>query len=256
MLFCCFAVLSFCGVLSGMEGRIEKTFPNRVDVSWLPVTGADHYDLYVNRTAINRIDASQLSFAVGGDDSPLESETEYPILVVARDAGETVMDSVLLTAMTGSWNGTYRWENKTKKNNKGKCKAIEMEIMGNQCVLITPFGRHQIAPVPPSPAFQECPSDDEVTKTVLLLFDMFNTSSYQVDGYKVISTDRTASGITIRLELQCKGRTVPLTAVIGFGIDEGLPVIKFSCRSKGIADMVIFKNPEKQSKGIFVLRKE
>lgn len=255
MLFSCFALLLLGGALYGMEGQVEKNFPNRADVSWLPVEGADHYDLYVNRTAIQRVDASQLSAVVGGDDSPLESETDYQILIVARDEGENVLDSVTLSVTTGSWDGTYRWENRDKKDNKGKCKAIEMEIKGDGVVLLTPSGRHVVAPVPASPSFQECPADDDVTKTVLALFDMFNTTDYPADGYRILSETLDATGLTIVLEMKCKGITVPLTAVVGFSTDEGSPVIRFSCRAKGIADMVIFKNPEKKSKGVFVLRK-
>jgi hypothetical protein len=251
-----FTALLCTASLFAMNGKIETSLPNQFVVSWKAVKGAVYYDVYVDKKPVARLDASTLETQVGSDASPLASETEYQIIIAARDGENKDLDATQLTGRTTSWDGIYSWKNKDKKkDNKGKCQSITMEISGKECTLVQPSERHVITPIPISDTLGSCSDGTPVAAALMAMVGMFNTTDYEITEYQIFSDTIDPSGIVIKLETVCMGFHLQITAAVRFLADSGTPLLQFSCRAKGLYDMVIFKNPEKKSDGVFTLRK-
>lgn len=258
--FVCTLTILLCTLsLFAMTGKISSSYPNQFSLSWKPVSGAYFYEILINGKAYAHYDSSVLSCHVGSDDAPLKAEEEYAILVTAKNKQNEKLDVLNMQGKTTSWDGLYSWKNSTKKDNKDRCKEISLRIdtdaEGRTITLLKSDGTFVISPIPLSDEMVPVDEANPTSQALEAMVGIFNATDYDIEEYRIIKDDSDDSGLSIDLETLCKGFTLPITLRLAFSSDGGSPVIDLSCNAKGIYDMMIFKNPEKNSKGVFTLQK-
>ncbi|HZJ88325.1 MAG TPA: hypothetical protein VFC80_04155, partial [Sphaerochaeta sp.] len=97
--------------------------PNHFSLYWSEIESVSHYDLYLDGIAYKRY-TDTYTATVGSNDEPLESHRTYEVMVAARSGDDTVLDVATTTVTTSGWEGEYRWENETKKDNKGRAREL------------------------------------------------------------------------------------------------------------------------------------
>ena len=101
-----------------------KAFPSSVELSWSEVEDAVFYDIYSGEDFIIRLDNTSLSYTV----EKLFSDKSYSFSIAARTEDNATLDAAFLDTKTTSWDGLYKWVNKTSKDNHGKVRSIIIRI--------------------------------------------------------------------------------------------------------------------------------
>ena len=111
------ALLTALSLLAGMAaaaslGAEAEGLPTSVTLSWNPVEGAAHYDIYNGDKPVARLGSDASSYTV----EKLLSDEEYTFCVAARGEGNEDIDAEWVSVSTSSWDGVYEWINETDKD--------------------------------------------------------------------------------------------------------------------------------------------
>ncbi len=98
--------------------------PTWIYLEWTVVPGTNTYDIYLNDVCVVRLNNAETSFKAEN----LDSKKDYEIAIASRDKSDNTLDFAHTDATTTSWDGIYRWENKTGNDNKGKLESLQYRI--------------------------------------------------------------------------------------------------------------------------------
>ena len=167
------------------------------------------------------------------------------------------------------WNGRYLWVNPTKKDNGGKMKSVEMMVKETkdewkrEIYLLDEDEEYRLFPLimPSDESFSEWhkyKEDSDVAKTFRYNTDKLNTSPFSPGKWllKEIRSegDKSIMEVTVS-EFNMK---VGITITFAFALDEnGKEQLTFWLDTDlAMANGMFFKNPESDSDGRFVLKKQ
>jgi hypothetical protein len=244
-----------------MTAQIERVFPNQVMISWTAVVGTRHYDVYVDKKPIARLDGDRSSCVVGGNDDPLLSNHRYQIIVASRDGDDRTIDFTQVVAETVSWSGSYRWTNSTDNDNKGRCVSLRYvvdDVPGRQMVIKSELPGLGLQVVSPAEIIGSWTDYNDPSAAVYRANGlMFNASSAKPSKFLVDSVTQTAKGILVEVKSKALGMTFTTHSYYQFVVTEdGKRACVFWTTGNGLASTGIFKNPERGSEGKFVLVEE
>lgn len=91
MLVIALCLVSFA-LHSGVELVSVDSYPTQLALSWRAVSGADYYDLYLDKVPVKRV-RQRLSTTLGREGEPLEAGRTYELIIVARKEGDVQLAS-------------------------------------------------------------------------------------------------------------------------------------------------------------------
>lgn len=247
-------------MLFAMDLMVENAYPNQFSVSWTPVEGAVHYDLYADGQALDRVDGNVTSASIGSNDNPLYSNREYTLIVAARDGDNKDLDAVAVAATTSSWSGSYKWINDTGDDNKGRCKMIHYVLDDKPEGMIIQselpeLGLVQVSPMPVSEKWTDYDDPDaEIYRANAIIF---NTTNFKPSKYKVVEIQQDAGGVTDILKTKAMGMSFTTTSHYRLIVtEEGKRAVLFNTKGSGLAATGIFHNPDERWDGAFLVPEE
>lgn len=256
-----FLLVVCCFQGSALSVKVEKLYPNQALISWSVVDGTAHYDVYVDNIPVVRLGGKSLSCVVGGNTDPLLSNHAYKIIVAARDGSDKNLDAAQISITTGSWSGSYVWDNPTDNNNKGRCihlRYVIDDVSGGQMIIkseLPELGLQVVSPMPVSDVWTGY--DDSSAAVYRANGLMFNTTNTKPSKFKVSAVEQDAKGIHIEVKTKAVGLTFTTDSYYQFIInDQGKKACVFWTTGSGLASTGIFKNPEKGTDGKFFLLEE
>jgi len=260
-IFYLFLLLGITSSLFAMTGKVEKSFPNQVEISWEAQPGAVHYDVYLDNQPLARLGSTQLHFRVGSNLKPLKSRHDYLVIVACRDEQDTTLAYVQMPIITTSWSGSYSWKNSTEDDNNGRCKSLHfvLEDTNDGLVILSELpngvGLRQVFPLDITDRWIEYASDEAETYRSNAM--IFNCTSFSPDCYKGISMLQDEFGAVAKVSTKALGFTITTSSQYELQVDShDKRVVLFRTNGSGIAATGIFKNPESGSKGKFALMED
>lgn len=265
--FMVFLMIAAAFGLAGGDLKLEsEPFPTGVDLSWNPVEGAVFYDIYADNIPIVRLDADADSYQIRG----LESGREYQICVAARDSVNNDIAVVWDNAATGSWDGIYRWENRTDDDNRGRMKEMTLRIeTGHDNVygqflnifIIEPDGTEvRIFPLYPlgsaeAGKWEDYNGDSIAAVAYRINAEKLNTSVMKPSRWRldriVIDYDSTSAYI----QTSALGLTFDMEVTCRFFMEDGVQKIAYETKASGIANAILFRNPNPDEGDAFIFSK-
>ena len=167
------------------------------------------------------------------------------------------------------WNGRYLWVNPTKKDNGGKMKSVEMMVKETkdewkrEIYLLDEDEEYRLFPLimPSDESFSEWhkyKEDSDVAKTFRYNTDKLNTSPFS-PGKRLRKEIRSEGDKSImEVTVSAFNMKVGITITFAFALDEnGKEQLTFWLDTDlAMANGMFFKNPESDSDGRFVLKKQ
>lgn len=231
--------------------------PNHFSLYWSEIESASHYDLYLDGRAYRRY-TDTYTATVGSNDEPLASHRAYEVMVVARSGDDTVLGLATTAVSTSGWEGEYRWENETKKDNKGRARELRFRVTytGSEYRVEGYYDRwYTIYPIVAPAQVGETFSFSgtlEVEQAYRANALTFNTSSIRPDRWKITRMEGTAAHLFVEAESKAKGITATTRTDFRFLVSaEGKRELHFETTAGGIAGMWIFRSPNPGDNGVF-----
>ncbi len=240
--------------------------PSAVNFRWQAADGAVYYDLYEKNDFIIRLSSDVLSYRKNN----LQSDTEYSFSIAARDEENNTLDAAFIDVRTGSWDGLYEWINKTSKDNRGKMKNLMIRV---ETAVDSVFGQyHKLYMI----------MDDGSEVQIFPLYDFGDTSSGEWVNYKDtgragtsyrLNADRLNTSIfspgkwrldSVEIGYDSGSATVQSSAFgivadtissYRFFIEDGTMKLEYSTIGTGVADAILFRNPNPGEGDSFILTK-
>ncbi len=276
LLWMCAAALYAASVEMRLSGTPQ---PNSITVEFPPVEGTWWYDFYQGpagkETFVQRLEASKmqaltngdLTWTLGGNESPIYSMTAYRIVAAARTADGNTLASGALTATSGTWSGVYKWTNPTDKDNDGKVREIVLTVKPGPAVagipmyyeIYTDFASvgdpvlRKVFPMFPldvtSYDWVSYKDSSDVATAYRLNAEKFNKTTMKPKSWKLQSITVAPDEYTTKIISKALGFEVTTTSTYSFEIDaQGKRVIKFLNIGSGMAAIGLFPNPEDPDK--------
>lgn len=262
-----FALFLALPSLYAMQGRVEKSFPNQVEVSWDRVEGAVFYDLYINREAMKRLDSQVNSSFLGSNEMPLASHTAYSVIISARDGENKTLESVEFPIRTTSWEGSYVWYNQTEDDNEGKCRKLELLVVDqdSECKVYGMFPEVSKEPLllfPLLPFAHEYPTlsyegESEVELAYRTNAEVFNTTSVKPKSWRILALEKKNAFLGTKMVTKVGALSFKTESWYDFIItDDGARRVLFHNTGTGLASYGIFKSPNPGEHGVFVFHEK
>ena len=176
--------------------------------------------------------------------------------------------SVASSLFASTWNGLYRWDNPTDKDNGGKMKSIEFVVRETdsswkrEIWLLDGGEEYRLFPLvlPTSPDFGEWhkyKEDSLEAETFRHNNKKINTSSFSPGKWVMESIDSSDSQSVSSLTVSAFSFKVLVSTTFSFSLDEnGREQLTFWMDTdKDFADGMFFTNPDPQGDGKFILKK-
>lgn len=255
----------------------EAWYPERLVIDLETSTEEKHtisyISAYLGTEELTLCSPYDSQILIGGPDEPLWPETEYQLTFVAFDKTDREISRTTLCATTGSWAGTYRWDNPTDRDNKGRCTSIVVQARpGDE----TDFGSHYYRLFDIREDSEYCffpidekdgdgkyrihrfDEDSERGETYRQNAERFNTTAFTPSQWQVMSLD--VGPTTYKTFVESKAImvfTVHTENTYIFRINEGTrkKELLFVLDGDGLCKMGLFFNPAppEEGKSVFVL---
>ena len=239
--------------------------PTSIHISWNEVAGAVHYDIYNGSSPVARLDADAREYTVEN----LFSDTGYKFCVAARDAGNNDVSYGWVSESTTSWDGVYEWVNETDNDNKGRLRALRMRLetctdpaygQYHKVYLITDDAEYQIFPLFPFGSelsgawieYDDCTPAGIAYRTNA---ELFNKSPFVPSRWRVDRIEIDYDATSAYIQTSALGITVTTVSSYHLYMEDGNAVMAFETRGSGIADSVLFKNPNPGEGDAYILRR-
>ena len=167
------------------------------------------------------------------------------------------------------WNGRYLWVNPTKKDNGGKMKSVEMMVKETkdewkrEIYLLDEDEEYRLFPLimPSDESFSEWhkyKEDSYVAKTFRYNTDKLNTSPFSPGKWLLKEIRSEGDKSIMEVTVSAFNMKVGITITFAFALDEnGKEQLTFWLDTDlAMANGMFFKNPESDSDGRFVLKKQ
>ena len=167
------------------------------------------------------------------------------------------------------WNGRYLWVNPTKKDNGGKMKSVEMVVKETkdewkrEIYLLDEDEEYRLFPLimPSDESFSEWhkyKEDSDVAKTFRYNTDKLNTSPFSPGKWMLKEIRSEGDESIMEVTVSAFNMKVGITITFAFALDEnGKEQLTFWLDTDlAMANGMFFKNPEGDSDGRFVLKKQ
>ena len=167
------------------------------------------------------------------------------------------------------WNGRYLWVNPTKKDNGGKMKSVEMMVKETkdewkrEIYLLDEDEEYRLFPLimPSDESFSEWhkyKEDSDVAKTFRYNTDKLNTSPFSPGKWLLKEIRSEGDKSIMEVNVSAFNMKVGITITFAFALDEnGKEQLTFWLDTDlAMANGMFFKNPESDSDGRFVLKKQ
>ena len=167
------------------------------------------------------------------------------------------------------WNGRYLWVNPTKKDNGGKMKSVEMMVKETkdewkrEIYLLDEDEEYRLFPLimPSDESFSEWHKYKEasdVAKTFRYNTDKLNTSPFSPGKWLLKEIRSEGDKSIMEVTVSAFNMKVGITITFAFALDEnGKEQLTFWLDTDlAMANGMFFKNPESDSDGRFVLKKQ
>ena len=167
------------------------------------------------------------------------------------------------------WNGRYLWVNPTKKDNGGKMKSVEMMVKEPKdewkrgIYLLDEDEEYRLFPLimPSDESFSEWhkyKEDSDVAKTFRYNTDKLNTSPFSPGKWLLKEIRSEGDKSIMEVTVSAFNMKVGITITFAFALDEnGKEQLTFWLDTDlAMANGMFFKNPESDSDGRFVLKKQ
>ena len=167
------------------------------------------------------------------------------------------------------WNGRYLWVNPTKKDNGGKMKSVEMMVKETkdewkrEIYLLDEDEEYRLFPLimPSDESFSEWhkyKEDSDVAKTFRYNTDKLNTSPFSPGKWLLKEIRSEGDKSIMEITVSAFNMKVGITITFAFALDEnGKEQLTFWLDTDlAMANGMFFKNPESDSDGRFVLKKQ
>ena len=167
------------------------------------------------------------------------------------------------------WNGRYLWVNPTKKDNGGKMKSVEMMVKETkdewkrEIYLLDEDEEYRLFPLimPSDESFSEWhkyKEDSDVAKTFRYNTDKLNTSPFSPGKWLLKEIRSEGDKSIMEVTVSAFNMKVGITITFAFALDEnGKEQLTFWLNTDlAMANGMFFKNPESDSDGRFVLKKQ
>ena len=265
------ALLTALSLLAGMAaaaslGAEAEGLPTSVTLSWNPVEGAAHYDIYNGDKPVARLGSDASSYTV----EKLLSDEEYTFCVAARGEGNEDIDAEWVSVSTSSWDGVYEWINETDKDNKGRMKSLRFRLdtkvdpvygQYHEMFLLSDDGNeYRIFPLFPfdsDMSGQWIDYDDQTPAGIAYRInaERFNKSSFTPSRWRVDRIEIDSDSTSAYIQTSAFGITVMTTTTYNLYMEDGQAMMTFETNGSGIADTVIFRNPNPGEGDAFILRR-
>lgn len=175
-----------------------------------------------------------------------------------------ILISVAIVA-AGNWDGLYRWDNPTKKTNKGKMEHLLMRVVTNsegmmEVYLVRDEGEYRIHPFLSEKEeygeWHDYKEDSKEAESYRMNNTLFNTSSHKPSKWMMVDSSEEEDCLKASIVSKALGIEVTTDATYRFQVDEtGVKTLTFAtdCNKK-IARGYLFFNPDPASDGSFVLK--
>ena len=176
---------------------------------------------------------------------------------------------LLSSLFAHDWSGRYLWVNPTKKDNGGKMKSIEMLVKESEngwkreIYLIDEGKEYRLFPLilPTDESFSEWhkyKEDSDVAKTFRYNTDKLNTSPFSPGKWLLKEIRSEGDKSIMEVTVSAFNMKVGITITFAFALDEnGKEQLTFWLDTAlAMANGMLFKNPESDSDGRFVLKKQ
>lgn len=167
------------------------------------------------------------------------------------------------------WNGRYLWVNPTNKDNGGKMKSVEMMVKETkdewkrEIYLLDEDEEYRLFPLimPSDESFSEWhkyKEDSDVAKTFRYNTDKLNTSPFSPGKWLLKEIRSEGDKSIMEVTVSAFNMKVGITITFAFALDEnGKEQLTFWLDTDlAMANGMFFKNPETDSDGRFVLKKQ
>ena len=167
------------------------------------------------------------------------------------------------------WNGRYLWVNPTKKDNGGQMKSVEMMVKETkdewkrEIYLLDEDEEYRLFPLimPSDESFSEWhkyKEDSDVAKTFRYNTDKLNTSPFSPGKWLLKEIRSEGDKSIMEVTVSAFNMKVGITITFAFALDEnGKEQLTFWLDTDlAMANGMFFKNPESDSDGRFVLKKQ
>ena len=167
------------------------------------------------------------------------------------------------------WNGRYLWVNPTKKDNGGKMKSVEMMVKETkdewkrEIYLLDEDEEYRLFPLimPSDESFSEWhkyKEDSDVAKTFRYNTDKLNTSPFSPGKWLLKEIRSEGDKSIMEVTVSAFNMKVGITITFAFALDEnGKEQLTFWLDTDlAMANGMFFKNPESDSDGRFILKKQ
>ena len=167
------------------------------------------------------------------------------------------------------WNGRYLWVNPTKKDNGGKMKSVEMMVKETkdewkrEIYLLDEDEEYRLFPLimPSDESFSEWhkyKEDSVEAETFRHNNKKINTSSFNPGKWMIEEIKSSDSESVTLVKVGAFNMKVGITITFAFALDEnGKEQLTFWLDTDlAMANGMFFKNPESDSDGRFVLKKQ
>ena len=235
------ALLTALSLLAGMAaaaslGAEAEGLPTSVTLSWNPVEGAAHYDIYNGDKPVARLGFDASSYTV----EKLLSDEEYTFCVAARGEGNEDIDAEWVSVSTSSWDGVYEWINETDKDNKGRMKSLRFRLdtkvdpvygQYHEMFLLSDDGNeYRIFPLFPfdsDMSGQWIDYDDQTPAGIAYRInaERFNKSSFTPSRWRVDRIEIDSDSTSAYIQTSAFGITVMTTTTYNLYMEDGQAMI-------------------------------
>ncbi|MGE4583499.1 MAG: hypothetical protein AB7C91_02535 [Sphaerochaeta sp.] len=232
-----------------MHLELDGALPDQLLVHWDAVKGADYYDIYLDQKPVKRVEQTQVVLA------NLHSHTSYEVLVAARKTGNVDIEADAAHFRTTGWEGWYRWVNKTKTDNNGKCRQLDFLVVhtaGGYEIHGLYDRLYRLFPV--APCEQEFPyeGESEHQTAYRVNAEMFNTTKVTPKTWMVKEVEISDSSLRIVMQTKVGALRFTTTSCYRFQVSPtGEKELCFETKGEGMAGWGVFKSPNPEDDGVF-----
>jgi len=255
-LLLCFGLPLFAAPLAV---DLVGAYPNQLHLNWEAVSGCDYYDIYVDGKPVQRV--RQTSVVLGSNEKPLESHRQYEVIVAARKTGNIDIAAAKQSYSTTGWEGRYRWINLTDKDNKGKCKELDLLVTYTEpyYTIQGMFDRpYTLFPLLSDDRLNEpipFEGESEQQKAYRANAEVFNTTNFTPSVWSVTSMEIGMDRYTVEVKTKVGALSFKTRSVYTFVLSpKGEKELHFETKGDGMASWGLFTSPNPGENGVFVCK--
>ena len=251
-------------VMAGKLSLETQALPSSVSLSWNDTDGAVYYDIYSGADFIVRLDSAVHEYSVEN----LLSDTSYNFSIAARTEDNNTLDAAFATVKTTSWDGIYEWVNETDNDNHGKVKSLRLRVetavsekvgqYHNIYMCMDDGSEMKIFPLydfsdPAAGEWVDFDDEGKAGTSYRINASRFNTSPFNPQKWRLDKVVIDYDSSYAYIQTSALGFVVDTVSSCRFYIDNGAMKMSFGTEGSGIADAVLFKNPNPEEGDAFIL---